>query len=322
MNWRELEGDGVLRSLLERRALFLSSVRDFFGSRGFLEVETPYLQRHPNLDPNVHPLKAGDFFLHTSPEYGMKRLLAAGFERIYQICRVFRREIVDDLHLPEFTMVEWYGKDEDYRWLMELSLDLLGYLARSFSVDGFCYRGRRATLDGYRVFSFEDAFVERFGVSIKEVLEVDAIVELARSSGVPCDEESWENTFNLIYLNIFEPEVADSPVPVFLLDYPACMAAMARLRDDKPWLSERVELVVCGVELMNGYSELDDPHELRRRLEAEATKRGMDPSEAVDEDFLEAVPLMGKAAGAALGLDRLFMLLVGEESLGRVVFGW
>ena len=320
MKWRELKRNKALRHILERRAFFISCIRNFFKEKGFLEVETPYLQPFPNLDPNIEPLMADTYFLHTSPEYGMKKLLAAGFDAIFQICRVFRRERIDRLHLVEFTMLEWYKKNKDYRWLIEFSFELLRHLAERMGVDKLKFGSKEAKLEDYRIVSLEEEFLKRFGVSIGELDSVEKIVSLAKSLGVPFDGESWENTFNLIYLNVIEPDIARSSVPVFVVDYPASMSAMARLRRDRPFLCERVELVVCGVELMNGYSELTDPKEQKMRLLHEASKRTNDPERFVDEDFVDAVGQMGEAAGAALGVDRLFMLFEGVDDIRRTVF--
>ena len=310
----------ALRQIFKRRAFFISCVRDFFKRSGFLEVETPYLQPFPNLDPNIETLKVNAYFLHTSPEYGMKKLLAAGFDAIFQICRVFRREKVDRLHLMEFTMLEWYRKNKDYHWLIEFSFELLRYLAERAGVEKLKFGAREASLTDYKVVSLEKEFLSRFGVSIEELGSVDEIVSLAKRLKVPFDDESWENTFHLIYLNVIEPDIARSPVPVYIVDYPASMAAMARLRRGKPFLCERVELVICGVELMNGYSELTDPEEQKRRLLHEASKRTDDPEQFVDGDFVDAVGQMGDAAGAALGVDRLFMLFEGLDDIRKTVF--
>ena len=250
----------------------------------------------------------------------MKKLLAAGFDAIFQICRVFRREKVDRLHLMEFTMLEWYRKNKDYHWLIEFSFELLRYLAERAGVEKLKFGAREASLTDYKVVSLEKEFLSRFGVSIEELGSVDEIVSLAKRLKVPYDDESWENTFHLIYLNVIEPDIARSPVPVYIVDYPASMAAMARLRRGKPFLCERVELVICGVELMNGYSELTDPEEQKRRLLHEASKRTDDPERFVDGDFVDAVGQMGDAAGAALGVDRLFMLFEGLDDIRKTVF--
>lgn len=248
----------------------------------------------------------------------MKKLLAAGFDKIYQLCRVFRDDPEDDLHLKEFTMLEWYCVGKDYRWLIEFTLELLGYLSKRWDKKEVHFRDRKASLEGiYEVFSFEKAFQARFSVSIKDLDSLETLVELAKSYNIPFDERSWENTFHLIYLNCFEPEIARKEVPVFVIDYPSKMAAMAKLRKDKPWLAERVELMICGVELMNGYSELNDQKEQYERLLRESLKAGL-TEKAVDEDFIEAVAQMPDAAGAALGIERLFMLFEGKDSIKEV----
>ncbi len=320
MRWQDLRQSEALRLVLRRRALFIDVLRSFFKERGFLEVETPYLQRFPNLDANVEPFEVDGLWLHTSPEYGMKKLLAAGFDRIFQICRVFRRETPGPLHLQEFDMLEWYERGRGYMWLVEFTFELLMAIADALGYRGFRFRDREATLKDYALVSLEEEFVRRFGVSIGELSGIDEIVKLARILGVPFDERSWDNTFNLIFLNLIEPEIARVDVPVFVVDYPAPMAAMARLRRDKPYLCERVELFICGVEVANGYGELSDSEVQRERLLKEAENRGLEPCDAVDEDFLSALPFMGEAAGCALGVDRLFMLFEGLDALDGCVF--
>ncbi len=321
MNWRKLRESEALRSVLERRAFFVDLIREFFIKSGFLEVETPYLQKFPNLDANVSPIKTEDgFFLHTSPEYSMKKLLAAGFDRIFQLCKVFRKERKDTLHLKEFLMLEWYRKGKDYMWLVNFSMTLLTWLSSRMRVKEVSFRGRKAHLGRYEIFSFEEAFKKHFGVSIADVYDTPSIVELAQGLGVPYDSVDWENTFNLIYLNVFEPELARKECVVFLVDYPSKMAAMAKIKEDKPYLCQRVEMMICGVEIMNGYSELTDPVEQRTRLTTEALKKFGMADPYVDEDFLDAIAVMGECAGAALGVDRLFMLFEGASSLEEVVF--
>ncbi len=283
---------------LQQRARIVQSIRAFFIAEGYLEIETPH--RLPGNAPEEHieAVAAGDWFLHTSPELCMKRLLAAGFERIFQICRCWREGERGRRHLPEYTMLEWYRAGVDYRALMAECEALLLALAPA----GFVERqGRRIdlTLPWPRL-TVAEAFA-RF---------TDMTPEAALAAG-RFDE--------LIALQI-EPQLGWEK-PVFLVDYPAPLAALARRKPEDASLAERFELYVGGIELANAFSELTDPVEQRVRF-AEAEKRrraaGKRPYPE-PEHFLRELADIPSAAGIALGVDRLIMLLTGADSIDEVV---
>jgi len=295
-------------------------VRDFFLLEGFLEVETPYLQETPNLDPHVEPFRVeGGFFLHTSPEYQMKKLLGAGSGDIFQICRVFRKDPVTPCHRREFTMVEWYRVGEDYRVLMDDVRELTLFLAQRLGVGPFLKVGdREVNLSGeWYAMSVSQAFQEFTGVDPLDMDEGGFRRSLEEKGLQVSRKDSWETCFHYLFVAEVEPALALLDRPVFLYHYPASLSVMARLSPEDPRVCERVELFVGGVELMNGYSELTDPEEQRRRLEEELLRRGV--SWSVDEELLEAVGCMPTAAGAALGFDRLLTVLVGEDDIGTFV---
>jgi len=300
--------------VLRNRSRFLSLIRGFFAERGFWEVETAYLRRFPGLDPNVFSVKTELGFLHTSPEYGMKKLLGMGADAIFQLCKVFRREEEDELHRVEFTMLEWYKKGKDYRWLIEFSYELLLFLAERLGVDEVEYRGRRVRLtEGYELFSLDELFGSFFGKPFTEIEESE-LCELAASFGYHrfC---AWEEAFLFLYVDRIEPFIALQKRPVYLVDFPLGLSPMAKAKTDKP-VAERVELVIAGVEIMNGYSELTDPVEQRRRLLALAGGK----EELIDSELIELLGGIKDAAGAAIGVDRLFMLYDGKNSLEEVCF--
>lgn len=292
-------------------------MRDFFFKEGFLEVETPYLQEAPNLDPNVELFRVeGGLYLHTSPEYQMKRLLGAGSGDIFQICRVFRKDPVTPHHRREFTMVEWYRVGRDYRVVMDDVRDLILFLAQDLGV-GTLLRvgGRRVDLSGeWYTFSISQAFREFAGV---DPLDMDG-GELREYLGIKGFQvsrgDSWETCFHYLFVAEVEPALARLDGPVFLYHYPASLSVMARLSPEDPRVCERVELYLGGVELMNGYTELTDPEEQRRRLEEEVRRRG--GAWPLDEGLLEAISCMPPSAGAALGFDRLLAVLMGEGDIG------
>jgi lysyl-tRNA synthetase class 2 len=286
------------RLILEQRARIIQSIRAFFIGRSYLEVETPH--RIPGNAPEVHidAAAAEGWFLHTSPELAMKRLLAAGYPRLFQICRVWRREERGGKHLPEFTMLEWYRADVDYRALMEECEDLL----RSLIPDGFLiWQGKRIELvPPWERLTVAEAF-ERFAtVSLEEALATDRFDETV--------------AFEI------EPHLGRER-PTFLTEYPAELAALARKKPGNPKVAERFELYIAGLELANAFSELTDPIEQRQRFARdEAARRAAGkPPYPTPEKFLVELETMPEAAGIALGVDRLVMLLTDSKTIDEVV---
>lgn len=286
------------RPTLEQRARILQQVRAFFIGRGYLEIETP--QRLPGNAPEAHiaPVVSGDWFLQTSPELCMKRLLAAGYPRIFQISHCWRQGERGKRHLPEYTMLEWYRAGTDYRQLMEECEELLQTLAAEGSLQ---WQGRRVDLaPPWERLTVADAFARWAGMSPEEALAADRFDEL-------------------IALQI-EPHLG-WPKPVFLCEYPASLAALARRKAGDPTVAERFELYVAGLELANAFSELTDADEQRQRFEGEEESRRAagQPPYPVPELFLQELACMPEAAGIALGIDRLVMLLTGAETIDEVV---
>jgi lysyl-tRNA synthetase class 2 len=280
----------LLKRNLELRARVLQGIRAFFVARGFLEVETPHRIPANAPEPHIDAVPSGDWYLHTSPELAMKRLLAAGYSRIFQVCRCWREGERGKRHLSEFTMLEWYRACADYRALMEDCEELLGFL-------GFA---GGAQPPWPRV-SVAEAFRRWAGTAPEKALEA--------------------GTFDELVAFRIEPGLAALETPVFLVDYPAACAALARKKPGRPELAERFELYAGGLELANGFSELTDPAEQRARFEAdrEARRRsGRDPY-PVPEPFLRDLARMPPSAGIALGVDRLVMLLTGAEAIDEVV---
>ncbi len=277
---------------LQQRARLLATVRTFFETAGYLEVETPV--RIPAVAPEAHidPLAADGWYLHTSPELAMKRLLAAGFPRIFQICRCFRQGERGSRHLPEFTLLEWYTAHEDYRHMMAQTEDLVRHAVLGVS--------------GRRQLAFQGRHIEM--TAPFERITVDEA--FARWAGCKPEEALAAGRFDEIVGLEIEPRMGWDH-PAFLYDYPAACAALARLRPDRPAVAERFELYIGGLELCNGFSELTDPDEQRRRFADERDRRRHDgrPLSPMPEPFLAALADMPPATGNALGIDRLTMLL-------------
>ncbi len=318
------------------RARLQGALRAHLSSRGFDEVETPCLVPAPGMEPHIQAFEAPfvpegggaprPLWLHSSPEYAMKRLLAEGFERIFQLARVFRNGEVSATHNPEFTMLEMYRAGTDHRGIMADLEAAVEAGARALHPAGgtrFGAPGRvvdwAAPFDRLRV---ADAFAA-VGVDLEGCGEDgDRLRRAARTRGIDAgpDGEGFDDAFFRIFLHAIEPGLGRER-PVYLTDWPASMAALARVREDDPRWADRFELYAAGLELANGFSELNDAAEQRRRLVAERDLRVRlgRPAYPLDERFLEAVGRMPDAGGVALGLDRLLMLLTGAPEIRDVL---
>ena len=282
---------------LIQRARILQQVRAFFVTRGLLEVETP--QRIPANapEPYIDAMAAEDRVLQTSPELAMKRLLAAGFPDLFQLCRVWRDSERGARHLPEFTLLEWYRRDAAYTVLMA---DCEALLAHLVPAGRLAWQGGQIDLTSpWPRLSVAEAF--------------------RRHAACSADAALAEGRFEEVLALEVEPHLG--PAPLFLIDYPAPLAALARLKPGEPALAERCELYLGGLELANGFSELTDPVEQRARFERdEAVRRaaGKVPR-ALPEAYLAELPALPPCAGMALGIDRLVMLLTDAADISAVV---
>jgi lysyl-tRNA synthetase class 2 len=285
------------------RARLLAGVREFFQRADYLEVETPLRVPAPAPEAHIDPLASESWYLQTSPELCMKRLLAAGYSRIYQICKCFRRAERGSRHLPEFTMLEWYTAGDDYQALMDQTEALLRFAAQWAGLgDGVQYQGRRLNLGQapWPRMTVAEAF--------------------ARWSPQPLAEALAQDRFDETVTLEIEPHLG-VPTPLFLFDYPLTCGALARRKPSDGELAERFELYWAGVELCNGFSELVDAGEQRRRFERELAHRRRRNAEIwpLPERFLEDLTRMPAAAGNALGLDRLMMIWADASTIDEVV---
>jgi lysyl-tRNA synthetase class 2 len=286
------------RQTLTERARIMQSIRGFFVDRGYLEVETPHRIPANAPEPHIDAVTSGSCALHTSPELAMKRLLAAGYEQLFQICRVWRDAERGQYHLPEFTLLEWYRAGVDYHALMTECMELLFVLVPEGKL-----RRKGRTIDltmPWEKMTVAEAFAMYASTDLDEALATDRFEEILTAE--------------------VEPNLGKDR-PTFLIEYPASMAALARLKPEDARVAERFELYIDGLELANAFSELTDPHEQRSRFEAdEETRRrvGKTPY-PLPEKFLNEMVTMPEAAGIALGLDRLVMLLTDVEKIDDVV---
>jgi len=290
------------KDTLKTRAKIIQAIRGFFIERDFLEVETPLRVRAPAPELHLKAVKSGDRWLVTSPELQMKQLVAAGYERIFQVCRVFRDAESGRMHNPEFTMLEWYRADADYAALMDDMKEIVLAAAQAAgSGRTIKYGNLSINLDAeWKKSTVSDAF-EKF-------------------AGYRPGPDPDPDRFDVDMVDRVEPELGIT-VPTFLIDYPASMCSLSRIKKDNPGVCERVELYIAGVELANGFSELVDSREQRRRFERDLAQReakGLDVY-PIDENFLKALDHMSVSAGCALGIDRLVMLLCNKQNIHDVM---
>jgi lysyl-tRNA synthetase class 2 len=298
---------GVGRNL-QARARAIAAVRDVFLREHFLEVETPLRVPAPGVDLHLDAIPARGGYLITSPELHMKRLLAAGFPRVFQLARASRLDELGRLHEPEFSMLEWYRAFAELPQMLADTEELVRSVAERVSGRAQLYGAAGQVYDLERPFqriTVREAFRQHAGIA-------DA-VDLAHT-----DEARY---FELL-VSLVEPGLAREPAPLFLWKYPANQASLARLSAEDPSVAERFELYVGGVELCNGFDELTDPSEQRRRFELDAARRASEGrvTYAIDERFLAGLSAgMPRAVGNALGFDRLLMLATGAPELADVI---
>jgi elongation factor P--(R)-beta-lysine ligase len=326
------------RPLLEARAGIRQAIWKHFEASGFTEVECAALQISPGNEAHLHAFASDRIapdgsrrrlFLHTSPEFACKKLLAAGEQRIFTFSQVYRNREQGPINVPEFTMLEWYRAHETYDSVIA---DCTAMLKLAVQVTGqrrFRYRGREADAgaEPERV-SVADAFARSAGIELLSSLHADgspdreAFARAATNAGITtAKDDSWADIFSRVLTERIEPRLGIGR-PTILDRYPRCEAALARTTCDDPRFSERFELYVCGVELANGFGELANPDEQRRRFDEEMRVKQMRYGESypIDEDFLAALREMPEASGVALGFDRLVMLATGCGDVRHVMW--
>ena len=335
--WRpDLHAERRPRLLLRNQ--IKSAFRAWFEARSFTEVEAAALQVSPGNETHLHAFATeaiapdgtrAPMYLHTSPEFAAKKLLAAGERRIFDFARVWRNRERGALHHPEFTLLEWYRAEEPYKQLMADVHDLLALAAETAGASRFSFRGRGC--DPFAAperLSVADAF-HRYGdidlmatVDADGGVDRDALAAAAQATGVrTAGDDTWSDVFSRVLVERIEPRLGEGRSTI-LYDYPLAEAALARRSPRDGRVAERFELYACGVELANAFGELTDPHEQRRRFDADMDEKARLYGERypVDEDLLAALPLMPPASGAALGFDRLVMLATGAERVDQVLW--
>jgi lysyl-tRNA synthetase class 2 len=321
--------------LMARNAI-TKAVRSWFDEQGFVEVETGILQVSPGNETHLHAPrtelagadgKRSALYLRTSPEFAAKKLLAAGETKIFEFARVFRDRERGDLHLPEFTMLEWYRADAAYDAVMADSVVVVAHAAQATGIGRFSFRGRTADPFAEPELLTVAAAFERFaGIDLLATVDGGegdraALAAAAKAQLRIADDDTWSDIFSKILVEHIEPKLGQGRLTV-LFEHPVPEAALARAKPSEPRVAERFEIYACGVELANGFGELTDAAEQRRRFASamDEKQRRYGERYPLDEEFLQAVAAMPEASGVALGFDRLVMLASGAIRVDQVVW--
>jgi len=325
---------------LVKRDQILRAVRSYFYSENFHEVTTPALQVSPGLEPHLQAFETIwenpvgrrhlKFYLHTSPEFAMKKLLVSGMKRIFQVAQVYRNREWSDTHHPEFSMLEWYRVGESYEAIMNDCERLLLSCAQAVGAESFTWKGVKAAARGpFERLSVEQAFEKYAGFSLLVIIDnplspnADTLREKCKGLGIHQDpSDQWDDLFFRVFMEKVEPHLGCER-PTILFDYPISMAALSRPKATQPHLAERFEIYVAGLELANAFGELTDPQIQRKRFESDMEKKFQIYGNRypIDEDFLSALEEgLPSCAGIALGIDRLVMLLAGASKIEDVLW--
>ena len=325
-----------VRPFLVARGAITRALRAWFDEQGFAEVETGILQVSPGNETHLHAplteLSRADGtraarYLRTSPEFACKKLLAAGERKIFEFARVFRDRERGDLHLPEFTMLEWYRANAGYDAIMADSMVVIAHAAQATGIGQFSFRGKAA--DPFaepELLTVAAAFERCAGIDLLSTVrdgegDRDRLAAAAMGRVRISDDDTWSDIFSKVLVEHIEPNLGQGRLTI-LFEYPAPEAALARAKPSDPRVAERFEIYACGVELANGFGELTDAREQRHRFMQAMNEKQCRYGERypIDEDFLAAVATMPEAAGVALGFDRLVMLASGAHRIDQVVW--
>jgi lysyl-tRNA synthetase class 2 len=334
--WWSATRHADVRPFLTARSAITKAIRAWFDEQGFAEVETGILQVSPGNETHLHApgtelVGAGGErvtrYLRTSPEFACKKLLAAGEAKIFELARVFRDRERGDLHLPEFTMLEWYRANATYDAVMADSVVIIAHAAQATGIGRFSFRGRIADPFAEPELLTVAAAFERFaGIDLLATIDGGegdraALAAAATEQVRITDDDTWSDIFSKVLVEHVEPNLGQGRLTV-LFEYPAPEAALARAKASDPRVAERFEVYACGVELANGFGELTDAREQRHRftLAMDEKQRRYGERYPLDEDFLDAVAKMPEASGVALGFDRLVMLASGALRIDQVVW--
>ncbi len=333
MKWNELKDNPKTKIMFDQRHQIIRLTREWFWAQGFVETATPIAVVAPDQEPHLSPILAefhderrqsSKFYLRTSPEYSLKKLLAAGYEKIFEIGACFRDyEESGDTHNHEFTMLEWYRAPGAYEEIMDDLENLFKFIGKQLGLKNLNYKNIEVSWDNaWERISMKDLWQKYVQVNLDEYLEKEKIIALARSLGYQAEaEENYEDVFYKIFLNKIEPHLGHNQ-PTIVYEYPAKMAALARVCPRRPGYAERFELYVAGLEVANAFGELTDSSEQLQRFETEkAIRENVGKSVLpIDNELVFALKSITTASGIALGVDRMVMLFAGARDIDKVIF--
>jgi elongation factor P--(R)-beta-lysine ligase len=299
--------ENKIKSCILLRAKLLKKIRDFFAERGIVEVETPLLCPTTNSAPYLNNFCCDDLYLQTSPEFAMKKLLAAGSGDIYQVCKAFRKEELGRLHNPEFTILEWYRVNFDHHKLMDEMDELLMSVIGSSQAKRYTYE---EIWKKYLKINPHDVTLKK----LKQVAKENKLL----IAGIDNNLDTWQQ---LLFTHLIEPTLG-AKQPAFIYDFPESQAMLARIRHEKYNIASRFEVYYKGIELANGFHELKDPKEQRQRFNNDLKKRHKLnlPPVTLDHELLNALPRMPNCSGVALGFDRLLLLTEKLSSFDEILY--
>ncbi len=335
--WKELRDNPRLYTIFATRSAIIQLIRQFFWSNDFLETDTPVAVRLPGQEPYLNPIPlvfhepngaAHSFFLHTSPEFGLKKLLGAGFPKIFSITKCFRDfEDVGETHSThntEFTMMEWYRAPGTLEEIMDDTEKLFKYVGRHLKKDALAYQGKKFNLhETWDRVTMRELWHNYLGVELNDHLTLESLQKLAKKRHHPFAlTDEYEDLFFKIFLNEIEPHLGKEK-PLFVYDYPKRMCSLSRTSAQDERYAERFELYVGGLELANAFGELTDAAEQAKRLQEDHALRQKlgKTTWPVDPDFIAALDSgLPPAAGIALGIDRMIVLFTEARDLNEVIF--
>ncbi|MFA6548106.1 MAG: EF-P lysine aminoacylase EpmA [Candidatus Magasanikbacteria bacterium] len=340
-NFSELKNNPRLKEIYEQRLQILRFTREFFWSQNFVEAETPIALHLPGQEPYLNPMPVEfvdpqkvsyKFYLRTSPEYALKKLLAVGYQKVFEIGKCFRNEeSFGGTHNPEFTMIEWYRAPGTYLDFMDDTENLFKYVGQKLKVEKLKYRNLEIEyLNTWDRLSVKDLWQKYLQVNLDDYLSVESMRKLVQANGLAVEvKDEYEDLFYKLFLNKIEPNLGIDR-PIFICDYPAQMCSLSKLCEHDPRYAQRAELYIGGLELANGFGELTDSKMQRFNLEKDQALRGQLGKEVwpIDEDFIKALdslkPAFAEASarqgGIALGVDRMVVLFTEARDIDEVIF--
>lgn len=337
--WQDIKNNPRLKKIYDDRVAIIKLIREFFWSKDFTETDTPVAVKYPGQEPYLNPVpvtihdpnsRAEKFYLRTSPELALKKLLATGYERIFELGKCFRDcESFGGNHNTEFTMLEWYRAPGVYGDFMDDMENLFKYVGEKLGVKILKYKDKEINfLEKWDRMSMKEVWQKFAGVNLDECLDLESISLAAKNKGYEVSEaDLYEDVFFKVFLNEIEPKLGLER-PLFVYDYPAQMTSLSRLCEQDPRYAERVECYIGGLEMCNGFGELTDAKEQKKQLEKDMDLRAKLGKEVwpVDESFISALDDLpaeasGATAGVAMGVDRMVLLFTGAKDLNEVIFG-